>query len=704
MSTLLCFLFQAGPVSAQEIQAVQGPPVGPSFQQPLQQLILQQPLKGAEQKTEADRPSGFEQYIAGTASPVLSTAIKQFGYDLFEKPPSTFAPDTSVPVGPDYVLGPGDEIKITLWGKIDDIWTVVVDRDGNISLPKIGILGITGLTFHELKGLLHKEFSKYYTGFEMNVSMGPLRTIRAYIVGNAQRPGAYTISSLSTIINAVFEAGGPSKTGTLRDIQVKRSGRTVVHFDMYDFLLKGDKTQDIRLMPEDVIFIPPVGPLVGIAGNVKTPAIYELKGDTRLLDLIQKAGGLTGIAFKGRVQVQRVEDHQFRTIFEGDLIDMEQNAAKNFLLQDGDLVKVFAVIAAKNTATLTGAIAYPGDYGITAGTTRVKDIIQLGGGLLYYAATQAEMTRVTVTGTGPRTEVFTVDLVRALEGDPQHNVLMKVNDYIFVRTVPEWELYRLVNISGEVRFPGAYTIRKGEVLSSLIERAGGYTENAYLKGALFSRESVRALQQKSLDDMIERIERELLSKGSIQASVASSSEEVQGRKIEMEQKQAFVASLRRLRVTGRITIGLAQLGLFRGSESDIVLENNDSLYIPARSDVVNVSGSVMSQSSFVYRSNLGYRDYIDMAGGYTNYADKDNAYLLKVDGSARRLSGGFLNWNSQNFRWEANGRGDGKQIDPGDTVVVPEKLDRVAWLREFKDITQILMQIAVTAGVVLQLF
>jgi protein involved in polysaccharide export with SLBB domain len=682
---------------------MQGQPAGQSLQQPVQQPVPQ-PVKAIDQKAGTDRPSGFEQYIAGTVSPALSTDIKQFGYDLFEKPPSTFAPVTSVPVGPDYVLGPGDEFKITLWGKIDDIWTVVVDRDGNISLPKIGILGVTGLTFQELKGLLQKEFSKYYTGFEMNVSMGPLRTIRVYIVGNAQRPGAYTISSLSTIINAIFEAGGPSKTGTLRDLQVKRNGRTVVHFDMYDFLLKGDKTQDIRLMPEDVIFIPPVGPLAGIAGNVKTPAIYEMKGATRLVDLIQEAGGLTGIAFKGRVQVQRVEDHQFRTIFEGDLIDIEQNVVKNFLLQDGDLVKVFSVVVAKNTVTLTGAVAYSGDYGITAGTTRVKDIIQLAGGLLYYAATQAEVTRVTVTESGPLTEVFAVDLARALEGDPQHNVLMKVNDYIFVRTVPEWDLYRLVDISGEVRFPGAYTIRKGEVLSSLIARAGGYTDNAYLKGAVFKRESVKELQQKGLVDMIERIERELLAKGSLQISAAVTPEEAQGRKFEIEQKQAFVASLRRLKVTGRMTIGLAPLEIFRGSESDVMLESNDSLHIPARNNVVNVSGSVMSQSSFVYRNSLDYRDYVEMAGGYTNYADKDNTYLLKVDGSARRLSRGFLNWNSQNFRWEAGGQGDGRQIDPGDTVVVPEKLERIAWLREFKDITQILMQIAVTAGVVLQLF
>ena len=151
----------------------------------------------------------------------------------------------------------------------------------------------------------------------MNVSMGPLRTIRVYIVGNAARPGAYTVSSLSTLVNSLFEAGGPNKTGTMRNIDVKRNGKNVVQFDMYDFLLKGNKTKDVRLMPEDVIFIPPVGPLAGIAGNVKNPAIYELKGDTRLLDLIDMAGGLTGMAFRGRVQVQRVENNELQNDLRG---------------------------------------------------------------------------------------------------------------------------------------------------------------------------------------------------------------------------------------------------------------------------------------------------------------------------------------------------------------------------------------------------
>jgi protein involved in polysaccharide export with SLBB domain len=222
-----------------------------------------QPKPGSTPTKPSQIPTGenlseFEQFIASGTSGAISTNIGQFGYDLFRQPPSTFAPSDRVPVGPDYVLGPGDELRITIWGNIEGQWNVSVDRDGKITLPKVGIMGVTGLTFGEFKETLNKELSKYYTNFQMNVSMGPLRTIRVYIVGNAARPGAYTVSSLSTLVNSLFEAGGPSKTGTMRNIDVKRNGKTVIRFDMYDFLLKGDKTKDVRLMPEDVIFIPPV--------------------------------------------------------------------------------------------------------------------------------------------------------------------------------------------------------------------------------------------------------------------------------------------------------------------------------------------------------------------------------------------------------------------------------------------------------------
>jgi polysaccharide biosynthesis/export protein len=733
---LLCLMLWVGPAYAQQFEIV---PIGPqaqmgqaqqggqTFTQPGQvapsqpqkapstaakpngtsRLPQPEAEKASSAKTAAPQElagqvaeavSAFEKFVSNT-TPDSPLVVKQFGYDLFGLPSSTFAPVEQVPVGPDYVIGPGDEIRIAMWGNMEGQWTVPVNRDGNIALPKVGVLGVTGLTFKELKELIHKELSKYFTGFEMNMSMGSLRTIRIYVVGNATRPGAYTVSSLTTLVNALLEAGGPNKIGTMRDVQVKRNGKTLVHFDMYDLILKGDKTKDIRLMPDDVIFIPPVGPLAAITGNVKNPSIFELKGETRLLDLIQMAGGLTGLAFNGRVQLQRTEERRFRTIFEGDLIDLASNPEKNFVLNDWDLIRIFYVADMKNIIRVTGAVASPGEFGITPGATRVKDVVSKSGGLLYYASTICEITRVKVTQAGPVTERFQVDLAKALQDDPTQNVLLEVNDYLFVRSVPDWQLYRTVTLSGEVRYPGTYTIEKGERLSSLLERAGGYTEYAYLRGAAFTRERVRELQQKNVEEMIARMEKELLAESSTVSS--ASAESIESRKIELQQKQAFIESLKKARATGRLTIRLAHLRLLKGSEYDIALENGDTLFIPMNNRVVNVLGAVMSNASLIFVDKALPKDYIEMAGGYSRYADTSNAYLLKVDGSARKLSGGTINWNGSTSRWELAGfGGDTKQIEAGDSIVVPEKLERIAWLREIKDITQILAQMATVTGII----
>ncbi|KAF0120593.1 MAG: polysaccharide export protein [bacterium] len=531
----------------------------------------------------------------------------------------------------------------------------------------------------------------------MNVSMGALRTIRVYVVGNAEKPGAYTISSLSTLINALFEAGGPSKTGTMRDIQVKRNGRTTVHFDIYDLLLKGDKTKDIRLMPEDVIYIPPVGPLAGIAGNVRNPATYELKGDTIISQLIEMAGGLSDIAFSGRVQIERIIDNTRQTALGSGLVE-----AKSMKVQGGDLVKIFPVVQDKRILRISGAIHREGEYGLKSGMT-VKDLISMAGGLKYYAYNkEAELTRVHVTDKGPITEKILINLEKALTGESESNTLLKEDDYLFVRTVPEWQLYRMVGVSGEVKFPGIYTVKKGEKLSSLIERAGGYTDRAYLRGAVFTRERVRQLQQKQIDEMAERLERELLGKGAAEVGVALSSEDAKTKESEIKQKRDFIAMLKGVKAKGRMVLEIDRPEILKNTPYDIELEEGDSLFIMANPHSVQVIGSVYNQTAFVYDKDKGVSRYIDLAGGYTENADKKRVYLLKADGTAVRPSSRFLgiSWSKTSNRWESGG----SNIESGDTIVVPEQLERIAWLREIKDITQIIYQIAVAAGVLLVAF
>ena len=663
----------------------------------------EEPLVHEEEPIAPPKPrlSPFETYIQGKDTLIAPAEVRQFGYELFEMPTSTFAPVEIIPVSPDYLLGPGDEIRISLWGKVSAEYSPVIDRDGKIMLPDTGVLHLSGLTFSEAKKFMEKEFSRYYKPSEvkMNVSMGSLRSIRIYVVGKARRPGSYTLSSLSTLVNALFSAGGPSKVGTMRDIQLRRNGETIVHFDMYDFLLRGDKTKDVRLMPEDVIFIPSIGDIAAIVGNVNNPAIYELNGKTSILELIEMAGGLNAIAFGDRIQVERILDKSRQVVFESNLKEVKD---KNILVQPGDVIKTFPVVQDKRTVRLSGAVRRGGEFGFTPGM-RIKDLIQMGGGLQYYAnRKQAELTRAHVTDQGPKTEMILIDFEGALEEEPQNNIPLKEDDYLFVRAVPEWELYRTVSISGEVRFPGIYTVKKGETLSSVIDRAGGFTDKAYLRGAVFTRESVREIQQKQLNRMIERLERELLATGVTETAAALTAEEAKIMELGIKHKKEFISALKATKATGRVIIALREPDILKGSPYDIEWEEGDKLHVPMNPETVQVIGAVYNETAFVYDTKKRFEDYVELAGGYTRNADEKAAYILKTNGTAIRANNGLFNisWNKRSKAWEFTTQ---HGLEPGDTIVVPQKLEKIAWLREVKDITQILFQIAVAAAVVISI-
>ena len=220
-----------------------------------------------------DSPTEFQQMVANSVGKMLPI----YGAKLFRNPPSTFAPLNMVPVTPDYVIGPGDELRIQVWGQVTLDGRYMVDRSGNIYIPQVGSLQVAGLPFAQLQEHLRSQMARVFRNFDLNVYMGQLRSIQVFVVGQARRPGNYTISSLSTLTNALFATGGPTPQGSMRHIQLKRSGKVVVDFDLYDLLERGDKTNDVQLLPGDVIYIPPVGPQVAVAGSVKAPAIYELK-------------------------------------------------------------------------------------------------------------------------------------------------------------------------------------------------------------------------------------------------------------------------------------------------------------------------------------------------------------------------------------------------------------------------------------------
>ncbi|MBI1911530.1 MAG: SLBB domain-containing protein [Deltaproteobacteria bacterium] len=657
-------------------------------------------------KQTAQQHSVFENYASETLShDSEAVRIEQFGYRQFMPSSDPFLLTNIMPVGPDYLLGPGDELHISIWGKISGEYRVPLDRDGKIVLPEFGVLHISGLTFEQARDYLNKELARYYKTSEvfMNVSVGTLRSMRVFVIGKASNPGSHVVSSMSTLINALYAADGPGKSGSMRDIQVKRGGKTIVHFDLYDFLIKGDKTNDIRLQPDDVVFIPQVGPLVAVSGSVKSPAIYELKDEKTIEDVVRLAGGFNDIAFTNRLRINRIVDNNRITVFEARLDEASSNKVK---VRPGDIISIFPVVSEARTVKLYGAVQREGKYGVGDGLT-IKELIALSGGLKYFAFTDdAEITRVTPTPKGPATTKIHINLDKALKGDPEHNISLKEDDFILVRAVPEWDLYKSVQISGQVKFPGTYTVMKGETVSSLINRAGGFTDKAYLKGAFFTRPSVRGAQQKQLDEAIDRAEFEFFSESAQNIQSAFSSEDAKQLQLaSMAQRKSLLAKLKSAKANGRVYLNFEPFDKFKGSQYDIVLDEGDEIHIPERPMHVQVVGSVYNQMAFAYVPGATVYDYIKKAGGISKNADEDELYILKVNGTAiskHESSSWSVNWDSESGKWVTGFMST--RLDPGDTIVVPEDIEQVSWVREVKDLTQILYQIAVTAGVLIVAF
>jgi protein involved in polysaccharide export with SLBB domain len=329
----------------------------------------QQSGQKEEIRLPLDPPTEFQQMISNS----IGRTLPIYGANLFRKPPSTFAPLNMVPVTPDYVIGPNDELIVQAWGQVTLNSRYTVDRSGSIYIPQVGTLHVAGLKFGQVQDYLKAQMSRVFRNFDLNVNIGQLRSIQVFVVGQARRPGSFTISSLSTLVNALFVTGGPTPQGSMRHIQLKRSGQVLVDFDLYDLLERGDKSNDLQLLPGDVIYIPPAGPHVAVAGSVNAPAIYELKSgnSTTLGDVLELAAGLTSVASGEKVRLERVDDHRVRSVTEVSL-DAPGRAT---VLHDGDLLEVMSLVSEyKDSITLRGNVANPGRYTWKPGM-RVRDLL-----------------------------------------------------------------------------------------------------------------------------------------------------------------------------------------------------------------------------------------------------------------------------------------------------------------------------------------
>lgn len=409
----------------------------------------------------------------------VSRAITQFGYDIFEVP-TTFAPGEVISVPPDYVIGPDDELIINIWGKLQETFKVTVDNDGKIILPKVGAIYVWGLKFNELEPMIHKQLEQYYTSLQLSISMGKLRAIRVFVFGEVARPGAYTISALSTSFHALFAAGGPTKVGSMRNIKLI-SGKEEKLIDLYDILLYGSKKSVYFLNSGDIIYVPTIGRVAGIAGSVKRPGIYELK-DERFDDFIKMVGDITPVGYLKRIQIERIEAHQRKVVIE---LELENENPKQFEVKDGDLILISPILPKRyNYVTIAGNVFRPGEYALKP-NLRVRDLVMKAEGVR--PGTYFERAEISRFRTDRAQEIIPIKLNAAMEGDSTQNILLCEWDMLTIYAEADIFPSEYVTIRGAVKKPNPYKLTPNMTIEDLIFRAGGYTFTADMEAAEFCR-------------------------------------------------------------------------------------------------------------------------------------------------------------------------------------------------------------------------
>jgi protein involved in polysaccharide export with SLBB domain len=434
-------------------------------------------------------------------------ALKPFGYDLFAGVPSTFAPVTDVPVPSEYVVGPGDRLEVQLIGNTKGRHSLVVNRDGRVNFPELGPIAVSGLRFEEAKARIEARVNEQMIGTTAVVSIGDLRSIRVFVLGEAERPGSYTVSGLATITNALFASGGVRLIGSLRNIQLKRNGRLVQRLDLYELLLNGDTSADVRLLPGDVIFIPPVGSTVGVTGEIRRPAIYELKGESTAADLLHLGGGLTPAADPALARIERIDERRDRVVVDVNLTDPQGRMSR---LKSGDVMTIPGTRPTfRNAVQLGGQVHRPGTHQFRNGL-RLTDLIPSIDELRPNADLHYVLIRREQPGTR-RIQAFSADLEQAwLAPNSDANPLLAARDQVFVFDVetgrrqylePILEALRLqavsseptrvVRVTGRVRAVGEYPLEPGMTVSDLIRAGGGLSEQAFGGDAELARYEVR---------------------------------------------------------------------------------------------------------------------------------------------------------------------------------------------------------------------
>ncbi|WP_017190001.1 SLBB domain-containing protein [Vibrio harveyi] len=822
-----------------------------SYQNP--QVVEQRPVASSATEAKVNDAEKDEQ------------GLKRFGLDLFAGSPTTFAPISDVPVPADYTVGAGDEIVIQLFGKENTTHRLRVNRAGIINFPSLGPIQVAGMTFSDVRDSLNQRVKEQMIGVRSDISLGEMRTMQVFVMGDAYKPGAYTVSALTTISQAIYYSGGFSESGALRNVQLKRNGQVIRKLDMYDLLLKGDARNDIRLLPGDVVFIGALGNSISIDGEVNRPAIYEIKPGETYKQAIQMAGGFTANAYSDQIEVKRyaakgardaltlnfsLSHDQQTKVKDGDAVNvlkkneeltryvqiegdvrhpgyiewksglriadlfqsvdtsfnstadvsyavvvrevnpqrdievyqvnlanaiLSPTSKDNLKLNSRDRVLVFnrfnnedldtladqetvtkaktleqaqlqaqqeqlkeqevmsssvAVSSAaplekgskqskivfrgkeitkddfealkQNTrrtllapvllqiqqqsrlglapqiAEVFGEVKHPGRYPITPRMT-ISTLIEAAGGLTYNAFTiNAELARTVINSKDERAsiDVERIDLRQAIQGSTAADAIIVGRDRLNILEKPSVKLQSTVTLQGEVRFPGTYTVRQGETLGELLERAGGLTEFAHPQGAIFTREALRLQEQKLLNqyaaDMRAETAKKTFRADSNMGSVIS----------DPDKTLKFVEEASRSKALGRMVVQLNRI-LKDERSADFMLEDGDFLFVPTFRNTVSIMGEVQVPITYLLDNKLDVDDYLNKAGGAKKQADEDRIFVVRADGSVYKPTSGY--WFGNNHQ----------ELKAGDTIVVPIDTDYRDALSTWTAATQILYQTGV---------
>jgi polysaccharide export outer membrane protein len=673
-------------------------------------------------------PTEFQRFAASSIGEVLPI----FGASLFEHVPTTFAPLDRAPVTADYTVGPGDEILLRAWGQVNLDLDLTVDRVGAVFIPQVGNVAVAGLQFQQLPGFLRAKLERVFRNFDLNVNMGQLRSVEIFVVGQVRRPGTYTVSSLSTLVNALFASGGPSSQGSMRHIQLKRQGQVVTEFDLYDLLLKGDKSKDARLQPGDVVYVPPSGPQVAVAGSLKNPAIYELNGEKTARDLFALAGGLSAMADGQRATLERIHERSALRTLEFSL----DAAGLATAIGDGDVLHILTVTPRfANAVTLRGNVAVPGRFPWHEGM-RLRDVIPDKESLitrdywtkrnvLGYAPQESAVTappaaearrkppQTSIESIVPEinwsyavierqnardlsTELIAFNPAKLiLEHDETQNLPLRAGDVVTIFSqadirVAVGQQTRFVRLEGEFQAAGVYAVRPDETLGELIQRAGGLSPQAYLYGAELQRDSTRIDQQRRLDQFTHDLEAEVEQTATLHMGSAATPEETAAITTKLESQRRLVERVRQIKATGRIVLNLEPGDNSTEKLMEVALEDGDKFVVPARPATVNVLGAVYNQNSFIYDPASRIADYLRTAGGATRNADTGHTFVIRADGRVVPKQGtGLFKPGFETGR-----------LNPGDSVVVPELIFKGPFMRGLRDWTQVFSQLALGAAAI----